>query len=352
MGKTASAPPLLHLDLEITKRCNLSCIHCSASASPDPPFEGPSADQLLSIVRQASGMGVQRIGLTGGEPFMVPDTFEKVLSYCRRTAGIAVHVHSNGTLLNAASKGLRGLLRELESISISFLAGTAELHDLLTGSEGSFGAAMAGVDKLLTWGCNLTCYVVPLHGRWHELPDLCAQLYRIGVPRIRPLALAPGGRAMHRYNDLVLEREEAAALESELLRLAKERGGSLSAGFCTRLIMPNLPPLHRHEACMSGVDRCHVAADGELYPCTAASGVPSLSAGNVLKDRRSLADVWENGETLVALREFRRSPPGNCASCSYYARCGAGCRVSMHYRSGTIGATPCSLHPQAAPGAL
>lgn len=52
-----------------TGRCNLSCGHCRAMRTPGPL----PADDAVELLRSARGKGVDRVGFSGGEPFLEPD---------------------------------------------------------------------------------------------------------------------------------------------------------------------------------------------------------------------------------------------------------------------------------------
>ena len=46
-------PPLKHLDIDITWKCNWECVHCSASASPRTPIvEELTKEEIVSILDQ------------------------------------------------------------------------------------------------------------------------------------------------------------------------------------------------------------------------------------------------------------------------------------------------------------
>lgn len=64
-----------------TGRCNLSCAHCRVTRTPGPL----SADDAIALLRSARGKGVDRVGFSGGEPFLE-------LGFLCRTAAAAVEL--------------------------------------------------------------------------------------------------------------------------------------------------------------------------------------------------------------------------------------------------------------------
>ena len=56
----------------VTRRCTMTCRHCSVESSPKVADRQPSQEELLAIVRDAAEAGVTSIQFTGGEPMMRP----------------------------------------------------------------------------------------------------------------------------------------------------------------------------------------------------------------------------------------------------------------------------------------
>lgn len=52
-----------------TARCNLRCAHCRVSRIP----EELGVEEALAFLRDCAGQGIERIGFSGGEPFLRPD---------------------------------------------------------------------------------------------------------------------------------------------------------------------------------------------------------------------------------------------------------------------------------------
>jgi GeoRSP system SPASM domain protein len=76
--------------------------------------------------------------------------------------------------------------------------------------------------------------------------------------------------------------------------------------------------------CQAGNSLAHVAADGQLWPC---SSWP-LPLGSLLED--SLLDLWQN-EKRFQLRQQVMEVPAGCEDCRDYLICYGGCRGLSSY---------------------
>src|SRR4030043_1691759 len=68
--------PLRMIAWELTRSCNLSCVHCRASAECGP-YEGKLAThEVFRVMDEIASFSKPVIILTGGEPLLRPDIFE------------------------------------------------------------------------------------------------------------------------------------------------------------------------------------------------------------------------------------------------------------------------------------
>jgi len=126
-------PCSVHFD--ITKRCNLNCVHCY-QAHPDVEIETRNATRILDDLARNK---VLIIGISGGEPLTNPDFFD--IAQAARERNFAVRITTNGTLIDdRAADRLADLGIGEAGISIYSLRG--ETHDLITRTLGSHEKSM------------------------------------------------------------------------------------------------------------------------------------------------------------------------------------------------------------------
>src|SRR5260370_3120586 len=81
---------------EVTKGCNLRCIHCRATASElSSPFDLPIT-KALNLIEQVSQLSLPILVLSGGEPLFRSDIFD--LARYGTERGLRVALATNGTL--------------------------------------------------------------------------------------------------------------------------------------------------------------------------------------------------------------------------------------------------------------
>src|SRR5690606_6350014 len=59
-----------YIAVMVTRRCNMTCAHCSVESAPRVESADPPKEQLLDILRQAAAAGVKTVQFTGGEPMI------------------------------------------------------------------------------------------------------------------------------------------------------------------------------------------------------------------------------------------------------------------------------------------
>ncbi|MBS1683042.1 MAG: GTP 3',8-cyclase MoaA [Bacteroidetes bacterium] len=103
--------PLNYLRLAVTDRCNLRCFYCMPEEGINylPKKELLSFEEIESIVSVLAQLGITKVRLTGGEPFVRTDLM-KLISKIMDINGINdVHVTTNGVLTAPYIKELKNL---------------------------------------------------------------------------------------------------------------------------------------------------------------------------------------------------------------------------------------------------
>ncbi|WP_036483946.1 radical SAM protein [Myxosarcina sp. GI1] len=140
MTPTKITNKILHI--HPLRRCNLRCLHCYSSSSPEEREE-LEVELLQQAIADASEEGYSVLSVSGGEP-MLYQPLEELLATAHRYQ-MRTSIVSNGILLNPSRlEQLQGLI---DIIAIS-LDGKPELHDRLRNKSGAFAHMVAKLEGL------------------------------------------------------------------------------------------------------------------------------------------------------------------------------------------------------------
>ena len=180
--------PSVNLFVKVTKGCKAHCLFCSnmGATTPSIPFDVP---KLLTIIRKLidSGISVNRVNITGGEPSVVTPLVEEILHQMDAPvfSGIHLHLNTNGLLPQSQM-----LMRHPRWNSISMSLHHYSLSKLteLYGCEIPHTALrFEGIDRQrLNASCNLIKGYIDCPEEASKMLDFALEL---GLPRIGFVAL-------------------------------------------------------------------------------------------------------------------------------------------------------------------
>jgi cyclic pyranopterin phosphate synthase len=124
--------PLRDLRISVTDRCNFRCVYCMPKEvfGKDYAFlerkEILAFEEIARLARVFSGLGVEKIRLTGGEP-LVRRNLEQLVGMLARIPGLDLTLTTNGSLLKQKAAALKaaGLNRVSDGIEAAAAAGLA-----------------------------------------------------------------------------------------------------------------------------------------------------------------------------------------------------------------------------------
>lgn len=140
--------PLNYLRLAVTDRCNLRCYYCMPAEGINylPKKELLSFEEIERIVSILAGMGITKIRLTGGEPFVRTDLMQ-LIEKITQTQGISdVHITTNGILMGPHVKELKAL--GIASVNLSLDTLDADRFKKITRRD-EFGKTWETLQQLI-----------------------------------------------------------------------------------------------------------------------------------------------------------------------------------------------------------
>ena len=129
--------------------CNLHCDYCCVRSSPAASRRELGLGRVQRIAREAAELGVKEILVTGGEPFLLEDIGEILVSCA---AAAPTTVLTNGMLFTGRrAESLRALPRDRIVLQISLDSPTPDRHDLHRG-PGTWARAREGIQHARALG--------------------------------------------------------------------------------------------------------------------------------------------------------------------------------------------------------
>ena len=175
---------------EVTKGCNLRCIHCRATATElMSPADLPT-DKALDIISQIADFGNPILVLSGGEPLYRHDIFQ--LAEYATSRGLRVALATNGTLV---TKDVAQKIKQagIKRVSISLDGSDAHTHDSFRGIPGAFDAAVYGMRNLQALGVSVQINTTIARHNAHQLPAVLDLARSLGADALHTFLLVPVG---------------------------------------------------------------------------------------------------------------------------------------------------------------
>ena len=192
-GKNRILPHTLRMVAwEVTRSCNLACVHCRASAVCEPYAGEFDTEKCKRILDEIATIGNPVIILTGGEPMLRKDIYE-IAAYGDRK-GLRMVLATNGTLMTetVAENLIKAGIRR---VSISIDGPEAESHDAFRRVPGAFAEAMAGIEAMKRVGLEFQINTTITQANIAQIRQIHDLAHGLGAAAHHIFLLVPTGRA-------------------------------------------------------------------------------------------------------------------------------------------------------------
>lgn len=335
---------------EVTRNCNLSCVHCRAAATCGPytgELDTPSAFKLLDEIARA---GSPIVILTGGEPLLREDIFD-IAAYGTKK-GLRMVMAPNGTLITEAS-AQKMVETGIQRISISLDGATAERHDRFRGVEGAFSGALSGIEHAKAAGLEFQINTTVTQANLNDIEKIHRLAEKLGAVAHHIFLLVPTGRGKYIIDqEITAEQYETtlnwfydqrnktamqlkATCAPHYYRILRQR--AKQEGKKVTFQTHGLDAVTR--GCLGGTGFCFISHRGIVQPC----GFLDVPCGDVTQT--PFHEIWEHSKAFQDLRNFS-ALKGKCGRCEYKGVCG-GCRARAYEATGDYMAEEplCSYQP-------
>ncbi|MBI2914354.1 MAG: putative heme d1 biosynthesis radical SAM protein NirJ1 [Firmicutes bacterium] len=322
-----------------TRTCNLSCLHCYASAQPGK-FQGElTTAEAVALIEDLARIKVPVILFSGGEPLLRDDVL--FLSEYAAEKGIRPTISTNGTLINPE------MVRRFMDIGVGYvgisLDGVGEVNDRFRGRPGAFEKALAGIRHCKEGGQRVGLrFTINRHNR-NALPSIFDLIESEGIPRVCFYHLVYSGRGSGMVEqdvtheetraimDLIIDRAlrfEEQGLDVEILTVDNHADGVYLYLRALREFPQRagriLELLRANGGNRSGVAFGNLDSQGFVHP---DQFTPNHSFGNVRET--SFSEIWYHSQhpILVGLRDRRPLLKGRCSRCRWLDVCNGNFRA-------------------------
>ncbi|BBD08647.1 12,18-didecarboxysiroheme deacetylase [Desulfovibrio ferrophilus] len=323
----------------MTRRCNLKCVHCYAQAVDPDGQDEISTEQAKTIIKDLAEFGAPVMLFSGGEPLVRKDLPE--LAKFATAQGMRAVISTNGTLITKEKA------RELKEIGLSYVGismdGGEEIHDKFRGVPGSYKKAIQGIENCKAEGLKVGLRFTLNKRNQGEVPKLFELLEDLEVPRICFYHLVYSGRGSELIKedlshqetrdvlDLIMDRTKALfdkGKEKEVLTVDNHADGPY---VYLRMLREDperakevMKLLSFNEGNNSGRGIGCISWDGQVH---ADQFWRNHTFGNVLE--RPFSEIWmdEKIELLHKLKDKKSHVGGRCATCKYLEICGGNFRA-------------------------
>lgn len=317
---------------EVTRACDLCCVHCRASANPLRDPRELSAEEAVNLIDQIGELSPAMLVLTGGDPLKRPDLFPLIELAVERQLNVSITPSVTPLLTAAAIHRLAAI--GIRRIALSLDGPDAATHDAFRGTPGAYAATLDAIAAVRAAG-------LPLQINSSLSQQTVAHLAMLGrlVADIAPVLwsvffVVPVGRAAQQQQ---LDAETCERVFHYLYDWSERSGLSVkttAAQAYRRVVLERQKARGRAGssrqprplAVNDGRGFVFISHTGDVYP----SGFLPLSAGDVRQTR--LAAIYRTSPLFQALRDVDRLQ-GKCARCLYRHVCG-GSRARAYAMTG------------------
>lgn len=182
-GRSAQPAPLLDLLwLELTGKCNLTCIHCYADSSPHSPlYQTMREHDWQNVLLEGRSIGCRKAQFIGGEATLHP-ALPNLIAYARFLGYELVEVYTNGTRFTAELK--RAFAEFRVSLAFSVYGADPETHDAVTQCKGSFKQTISNIAWSLESGLEVRVGIIQTPLNSDTIHQTRGFLTRLGVPSV------------------------------------------------------------------------------------------------------------------------------------------------------------------------
>jgi radical SAM protein with 4Fe4S-binding SPASM domain len=246
--------------IELTHNCPLSCKHCYLNAGNGPEMDRKLLERLSAEIVT---LGLERVHLTGGEPFIYPGIAE-IISFFSKNK-IYLTISTSGMVASPEIFQALETIKENSGWVQVSLDGLQDTHNNFRGHHDSFSRAVSFIRKLTAMNIPVQTATCVTEQSLDEIEDLCREVKNWGIKRFRVGTVSNRGRARSNNLPVSLEFKEKLNRMRKVLKMKYE-----DANFTIANLEDNFPPESEeslNENCGAGYRSLKISPEGTIHPC-------------------------------------------------------------------------------------
>ena len=180
----------LSVCVELTRRCNFSCKHCSEVGQ----IKEMSLKQISKVIDNLKKFGVRRISVSGGEPLLRKD-FLSIIKLLK-DKDMIISLSTNGYLLN--EEIIKNIKGKVSNVRVS-LHGDKTFHDRFVGVKGAYERIIKNIKLLEKYGIPTGLVCTVMQSNISEIMSMIKLAEKLKVQKITFYSLFNKGRAIKIY---------------------------------------------------------------------------------------------------------------------------------------------------------
>lgn len=317
-------PHLQSLLIEVTQRCNHTCLHCYNVWQGEPVPQYPrgelgTRETLFLLAKALDETDCQHVTLTGGEPLLRKD-LPTLLDFLWER-NVRVTVISNGRLLDERN-ALSLIQHGVALFELPLLSHRREVHDRLSAVPGAWDAVLAAMANLRLHHGKVVAAFVATRLNIGDLYETIRLAFAFGARAIMFNRFNPGGRGRLHLRELLPSVEQVREALSVADAASEEFGIPISCSIPIQpcLIDTSAFPHLGFGYCSAGTERAYYTLDplGNVRPCNHSTTI----LGNLFKE--SFGDLVSPERR----KDFVNALPALCSACRHLTTCQGGCKAA------------------------
>ena len=318
---------------ELTRSCNLDCIHCRAAARFGPYPNELTTQECMDFMENVASFAKPIMIMTGGEPMLRDDIWD--IAARGTELGLRMVMAPCGFLVTEET-AKRMIEVGIQRVSFSIDGLTEESHDNFRRVPGAYASVMKAIDNANKVGLDFQVNTTITKHNLHELPELLDLVIKLGAKAYHPFLLVPTGRGANLKDQEISPEDYEKTLTwfYEMRDQVPIQFKPTCAPHYYRIFRQKekekgikvTPETHGLDAmskgCMGGQSFAFVGHQGQVQIC----GFLDVECGDIRK--QPFKEIWDTSKVFQEMRAWD-DYNGRCGYCEYKSVCG-GCRARAY----------------------